>query len=204
MNLWDRYVLPKLIDVAMRGAEVDAMRAEVVPRARGRVLEIGMGSALNLRHYGPEVTHVIGVEPSAALVALARQRIAASAIEVEVLAQSGERLPLPDRSIDSVVFTWTLCSIPDVYSALRETFRVLKPRGEVLFAEHGLAPDRNIQRLQRAVQPLWKSMTGGCHLTRAADRLLEDAGFRVEQLRKGYAPGPKFAAFMYRGFAVRP
>ena len=76
--------------------------------------------------------------------------------------------------------------------------------GEVLFAEHGLAPDRNVQRLQRAVQPLWKSMTGGCHLTRAADRLLEDAGFRVEQLHKGYAPGPKFAAFMYRGFAVRP
>lgn len=204
MNPWDRYVLPKLIDVAMRSEGISALRSEVVPRARGRVLEIGMGSALNLRHYGTEVTSVVGVEPSAELVALAQRRIAGSRIPVEVLAQSGEQLPLPDHSVDSVVFTWTLCSIPNVYSALRETFRVLKPRGEVLFAEHGLAPDRNIQAWQYRIQPFWKTFTGGCHLTRAADRLLDEAGFRVEQVNKRYVEGPKFAAFMYRGVAVRP
>ena len=204
MNPWDRYVLPRLIDVAMRSDGIDAMRAEVVPRARGRVLEIGMGSALNLRHYGGEVTSVIGVEPSAELVLLAQRRIAGSRIPVEVLAQSGEQLPLPDHSVDSVVFTWTLCSIPDVYRALRETFRVLKPRGEVLFAEHGLAPDSSIQQWQRRIQPAWKTLTGGCHLTRATDRLLEDAGFRLQQLQKNYVEGPKVAAFMYRGVAVRP
>ena len=204
MNPWDRYVLPKLIDVAMRSEGISALRSEVVPRARGRVLEIGMGSALNLRHYGTEVTSVVGVEPSAELVALAQRRIAGSRIPVEVLAQSGEQLPLPDHSVDSVVFTWTLCSIPNVYSALRETFRVLKPRGEVLFAEHGLAPDRNIQAWQYRIQPVWKTFTGGCHLTRAADRLLDEAGFRVEQVNKRYVEGPKFAAFMYRGVAVRP
>ena len=204
MNPWDRYVLPKLIDVAMRSEGISALRSEVVPRARGRVLEIGMGSALNLRHYGPAVTAVIGVEPSVELVLLAQRRIAGSAIPIEVLAQSGEQLPLPDHSIDTVVFTWTLCSIPNVYSALRETFRVLKPRGEVLFAEHGEAPDRHIQQWQHRIQPAWKTLTGGCHLTRAPDRLLGDAGFRVEQLTKGYVDGPKFAAFMYRGVAVRP
>lgn len=204
MNPWDRYVLPKLIDVAMKSDFIDQMRGQVVPRAKGRVLEIGMGSALNLRHYGAAVTSVVGVEPSAELVQLAQQRIAGSRIPIEVLAQSGEQLPLPDHSIDSVVFTWTLCSIANVYSALRETFRVLKPRGEVLFAEHGLAPDRDIQQWQYRIQPLWKSLAGGCHLTRATDRLLDDAGFRVEQLTKGYVDGPKVAAFMYRGVAVRP
>lgn len=204
MNPYDRYVLPKLIDTAMRAPAISAIRSRVVPRAYGTVLEVGMGSALNLRYYSDKVTQVIGVEPAAELVDKARARIAEQRVAVDVLLQSGEQLPLDDASVDCAVFTWTLCSIPDVYRALREARRVLKPGGQVLFAEHGLSTERHVQAWQYRVQPLWKCIGGGCHLTRAADRLLADAGFVIDEVAKGYIEGPKVAAFMYEGCAHKP
>ncbi len=204
MNLYDRWVLPKLIDTAMRSPEIAAIRARVIPAAHGRVLEVGMGSGLNLRYYSDKVTEVVGVEPAPELARLALERTHLGHVHVDLRQQSGEQLPLEDASIDSAVFTWTLCSIPDVYSALREAWRVLKPGGLLVFAEHGLAPDRSVQAWQHRVQPLWKCLAGGCHLTRATDRLLLDAGFVIDELTKGYVPGPRIAAFMYEGRAHKP
>ena len=204
MNPYDRYVLPRLIDTAMRMPAIAEIRARVIPQAFGTVLEVGMGSALNLRYYSDRVDTVIGVEPAPELVRLATERASTGHVHVDIRQQSGELLPLPDASVDSAVFTWTLCSIPDVYSALREAFRVLKPGGLLLFAEHGLSSDRQVQAWQFRVQPLWKCLTGGCHLTRATDRLLLDAGFIVDYLEKGYIAGPRIATFMYEGRAHKP
>ena len=204
MNPYDRYVLPRLIDTAMRAPAIAEIRARVIPQAYGTVLEVGMGSALNLRYYSDRVSTVIGVEPALELVKLASKRARTSHVHVDIRAQSGELLPLTDASVDTAVFTWTLCSIPDVYSALRETFRVLKPGGLLLFAEHGLSSDRSVQAWQYRVQPLWKCFTGGCHLTRATDRILLDAGFVLDSLSKGYIAGPRIATFMYEGRAHKP
>jgi ubiquinone/menaquinone biosynthesis C-methylase UbiE len=204
MGWYSRYVLPKLIDVACGQKPMRKLRSRYVPRARGDVLEIGIGSGHNLPHYGADVTSITGLDPAAEITALARDRAAALSVPVRMLQVSGEDIPADDARFDSVVCTWTLCSIPNVYAALREMRRVLKPGGQLYFIEHGRAPEARVVRWQRWIEPLWKPIGGGCHLTRQADELIRDAGFRIAELDCGYQPGPKFAAFMTHGVAERP
>lgn len=203
MGWYGRYLLPKLIDAACAQKPMRTLRERYVPRASGDVLEIGIGSGHNLRHYGAQVTSITGLDPAAELTALASQRAASLGVPVQVLGVSGEEIPADDHRFDSLVCTWTLCSIPDVYAALREMRRVLKPGGRLFFIEHGRAPDLGVQKWQRRLEPLWKTIGGGCHLTRQADQLIRDAGFRITELDSGYQPGPKFAAFMTHGVAER-
>jgi len=201
MNMYDKWLLPRIIDLTMRQKHLARYRAKVVAAARGRVLEIGVGSGLNLRFYVEQVEHVVGLDPSPRLLALARQHAAEVAIPVELLLGSATAIPLADACIDTVVMTWTLCSIPDADAALREMRRVLKADGRLLFVEHGLAPEPSVQRWQRRLTPLWRRVSGGCHLDRKMDALMHSAGFDLTQLQTEYAPGPRPMSFMYHGCA---
>jgi ubiquinone/menaquinone biosynthesis C-methylase UbiE len=203
MGWYERKVLPKLIDKACSQKPLQELRARYVPRASGHVLEIGIGSGLNLAHYGDAVTAVTGLDPAAELTAKARERAQRLGRPVEVMGVSGEEIPAEDARFDTVVCTWTLCSIPNVYAALREMHRVLKPGGRFYFIEHGRAPEPGVQKWQHRLEPLWKKIGGGCHLTRQADALIRDAGFELCELDAGYQPGPRFAAFMTHGVAER-
>lgn len=203
MGIYERWVLPWLIDLAMRNKEVKRYRRKVIPRAAGRVLEIGGGSGLNLPYYERgAVTALCTLDPSAALVRMARRKAARAALPVELLLGSAEALPLSDASVDTVVSTWTLCSIPDVGRALREARRVLKPGGSLLFVEHGRAPDPSVARWQDRIEPLWKPLAGGCHLTRRIDRLIAEAGFELVELENEYLKGPRPVTYTYCGRAV--
>ena len=204
MGLYAKYVLPKLIDTACNQPPMAELRSRYVPQASGNVLEIGIGSGLNLPHYSSAVKTVTGLDPHAELTDLARRRAAEAAPEVDVLGVSGEEIPADDNRFDSIVCTWTLCSIPNVYRALKEMHRVVKPGGRFYFVEHGLAPDESVRRWQRRIEPLWKVIGGGCHLTRKADDLIREAGFELPSTESGYQPGPRWAAFMTHGVATKP
>ena len=202
MGLYAKYIWPLLIDVGMRNKDTSRLRAAWIPHARGDVLEIGIGSGLNLPYYSPEVQRVYGVDPSLELQRMARKRAAAGRLPVEFLAQSAEQpLPLPDASIDSVVVTWALCSIPDVSPALQQMRRVLKPSGRLIFLEHGRAADPRVVAWQDRLTPLWKRFTGGCHLNRKVDELIAAAGFRITELKTCYVPGPRPMTYTYQGCA---
>jgi ubiquinone/menaquinone biosynthesis C-methylase UbiE len=202
MGVYAKYVLPHFIDLSMRNKETARVRADWVPHARGDVLEVGIGSGLNLPFYSAEVRRVYGVEPSAELQKMARKRMASQAAKVEFLSQSAEDdLPLSDMNIDTVVMTWTLCSIPDPLKALRQMKRVLKPNGYLIFIEHGRAPDARVAAWQDQLTPLWKRIGGGCHLNRKIDELLVGAGFTIDELRTAYLPGPRPMTYTYQGFA---
>lgn len=203
MSLYDRYVLAPMIDRMCATREVMDIRREVVPLAEGDVIELGMGSGLNLACYDPDrVRRVVGVDPGENITALARERIAACPFEVELLGLSGESVPADSASFDTAVVTFTFCTIPDVYSALTEVRRLLKPGGKLLFAEHGLAPDARVARWQRRINPIWKVLAGGCHLNRDTRRLIEDGGFRIDEVRADHAmPGPRIATWVTRGVA---
>jgi ubiquinone/menaquinone biosynthesis C-methylase UbiE len=200
MGFYQDQIVPLLINLAMRQRSLADYRRRVVPAAEGRVLEIGVGSGLNLPFYSQRVRQVIGLEPSPKLIALARrtQRAAASAQFIE---GSAEEIPLKDGTIDTVVMTWTLCSIPDASRALGEIRRVLKPGGRLLFAEHGRAPEPNVARWQDRLTPMWKRFAGGCHLNRAVGSLIEAAGFAFDRCETGYMRGPRPLTFMYEGSA---
>lgn len=202
-NPYEKYVLPKLIDAACGQPPMKALRSRYVSQARGDVLEIGIGSGHNLAHYGDEVKSVTGVDPAAELTDKARERAERIDVPVEVLGISGESLDLDNNAFDTVVCTWTLCSIPNPYRAVDEMRRVLKPGGQMIFVEHGLSDDANIAKWQRRVEPLWKIIGGGCHLTRRADELLSDGGFVITSKESGYEKGPKIAAFMVHGLAQK-
>jgi len=202
VGLYANYVLPRLINIAMQNREMALLRAAWIPKARGEVLEVGIGSGLNLPFYSPEVTRVFGVEPSAALQQMARKRAIETPLKVEFLAQSAEEfLPLDAGSIDTVVLTWTLCSIPNAAQALDQAKRVLKPDGRMIFLEHGRAPDRGVAVWQDRITPIWRRIGGGCHLNRCIDSLIAEAGFRITELRKGYLPGPRPMTYTYEGVA---
>jgi ubiquinone/menaquinone biosynthesis C-methylase UbiE len=204
MGVYAKYVLPWVIDLAMRNKDAEQLRADWVPHARGDVLEVGIGSGLNLPFYSSEVQRLYGVEPSAELQRMAGTRAASAATKVEFFAQSAEEpLPLPDGSIDTVVTTWTLCSIADPSSALRQMKRVLKPSGLLIFIEHGRAPDPRVSSWQDRLTPWWKRITGGCHLNRAIDALFVEAGFEIDDLKTTYVRGPRPMAYTYQGFAHR-
>jgi ubiquinone/menaquinone biosynthesis C-methylase UbiE len=203
VSFYERWVLPRLIDLAMRNKEVKRYRGKVIPRAAGRVLEIGGGSGLNLPYYKRgAVTALCTLDPSAALVRMAKRKLGQAGIPAELVLGSAEDLPLADASVDTVVSTWTLCSIPDIGRALREARRVLKPGGSLLFVEHGRAPDAGVARWQDRLEPLWKPLAGGCHLTRRIDRLIAQAGFEIVEMENEYLKGPRPVTYTYCGRAV--
>jgi ubiquinone/menaquinone biosynthesis C-methylase UbiE len=202
VSFYGRVVLPRLIDLVMRNKADAAERAKLVPLASGTVLEVGIGSALNVPHYPREVRALLGVDPSLELWHLGRRRLGTPPFPIAYLAGSAERLPVADESIDTVVSTWTLCSIPDVRPALREMRRVIKPGGRFIFIEHGRAPDAPVRAWQDRLTPFWARVAGGCQLNRPIDRLIEEAGFSPLTLDRGYASGPKPMAYLYKGVAL--
>lgn len=202
MNLYDRHVLPHLIDFACGMGAVMKTRAQIVPQAEGRVLEIGIGSGLNLSFYDPaKVSVIVGVDPSAAMQKLAQQRAAQISIPVEMIALELGQIQAADASFDSIVCTFTLCTIPDAMAALQEMRRVLKPGGKLLFSEHGLAPDLPVVRWQHRLTPLWKPFSGGCHLNRDIPALIRAGGFSIGQLDSSYLKGPRPMTWVSRGWA---
>ena len=202
MNLYDQHVLPHLIDFACGMGAVMKARSQLVPQARGRVLEIGIGSGLNLSFYDPQrVEVVVGVDPSAEMQALARERAARCQVPVEMIALELGQIQAADASFDDIVCTFTLCTIPDAIAALREMRRVLKPGGRLLFCEHGLAPDLPVVRWQKRLTPLWKPLAGGCHLDRDIPALIGAGGFHIRELSTGYLKGPRPMTHVYRGWA---
>jgi ubiquinone/menaquinone biosynthesis C-methylase UbiE len=201
MGLYDRYVFPHLIDLACGLPMVQARRKQLIAQARGRVLEVGMGTGRNLPFYDrSRVTQLVGVDPALQMHRLARQRSRAAGIAVELMGLSAEQLPSPDASFDTVVCTYTLCSIPDAAQALREMRRVLVPGGKLLFCEHGRAPDEGVRRWQERLQPLWGPLAGGCQLGRDIPGLLDAAGF-VAITQAAYLAGPRPMTFHYWGEA---
>jgi len=201
MGFYQNRILPILINLAMRQRNLAAYRHRVVPAAEGRVLEIGIGSGLNLPFYSRKVEFVIGLDPSPKLLSMARRAGRPASGMVEFIEGSAEAIPLEGRSIDTVVTTWTLCSIPDAQCSLREMYRVLKLGGRLVFVEHGRSPDPRVRRWQDRLTPAWKRIGGGCHLNRAIGTLIEGAGFQFERIETGYMRGPKPMSFMYEGSA---
>jgi ubiquinone/menaquinone biosynthesis C-methylase UbiE len=203
MGFYSRHILPHVVHLACSTRSAMRQREEIVPRAHGRVLEIGFGSGLNLPFYdAARVSKVWGLDPAAEMHAKATDAVAAAPFEVELVEAPADSIPLEDASVDTVLSTYTLCTIPDTAAALAEVRRVLKPGGELLFCEHGLAPDRWMQRQQDFLNPLWRRVGGGCNLNRRIPDLLEAGGFRLRELDARYIPGWGPAAFNYRGSAV--
>jgi SAM-dependent methyltransferase len=203
-SFYERRVLPYIINLAMNGAALKEERARCLHDVKGVVLEIGFGTGLNLPHYPAAVSKVVGVDPSESSARLARRRIAASAFAVETIGLSAEKLPVADGSFESIVSTFSLCTIPDVSRALLEVRRALAPAGRFYFVEHGLSDDPAVERWQHRLNPMNRRVLGGCNLNRPIAALIEQAGFEIERLEKGYMrDAPKFAGFLYRGTARR-
>jgi ubiquinone/menaquinone biosynthesis C-methylase UbiE len=203
LGLYERHILPHVIDRACGSGQTSKQRAKVVPEARGRVLEIGAGSGLNLPFYDPQrVERLWALEPSEGMRHKAEPRLRESALDVEWIGASGEGIPMDDATMDTVVVTFTLCTIPDPGRALAEMRRVLKPTGALLFAEHGAAPDEAVRKWQRWLNPFWRRVGGGCHLDRDIPALIEGHGFAIERIEAGYQPKtPRFAGFNFVGAA---
>jgi ubiquinone/menaquinone biosynthesis C-methylase UbiE len=200
---YERAILAPVLDFACGLPMVSRQRRLVVPLAQGRVLEVGIGTGLNMRWYDKtRVTHITGLDPALQLHALARERIAEAGLEVDLVGMSAEAIPLPDASFDTVLITYTLCTIADPLAALREMRRVMAPGGRLLFCEHGRAPDESVRRWQERLQPLWGKLAGGCQLGRDIPALLLQAGFRLRDLNTRYLPGPRPLTFNYWGEAL--
>jgi ubiquinone/menaquinone biosynthesis C-methylase UbiE len=205
MSLYDRYVLPRLVHLACGLKSIMRQREKVVPLARGRVLEIGIGSGRNLPFYDPAVvSELLGLDPSPEMIALARKAARAVPLGIELLIAPADAIPLADESVDTVLVTYALCTIADLAPALREMGRVLRPGGKLVFCEHGAAPDAGVRRWQDAVTPVWKRVAGGCHLNRDIPGLLQQGGFAIESMDTMYLPGWRPATFNYWGVAARP
>jgi len=202
MGLYERYILPPLLNYAMQQKPITYQRKKVVPLAEGRVLEIGIGSGLNLAHYEPgKVEKVWGLDPSAELRVMAEKNAAEVPFEVEFIGLEAEEIPLDDKSMDTVLVTYTLCTIPEVVRALKGMRRVLKPGGKLVFSEHGRAPDESVRKWQNRLNPIWNKIGGGCHLNRAIPDLISQGGFKVDKVDTMYLPGPRPMTFNYWGTA---
>ena len=199
MGFYQDHIVPHLVNLSMRNRRLTPYRERTISLAEGRVLEVGVGSGVNFPYYSYRTNEVIGIDPQWKLLKMSSHNTAS--VPSRLIEGSAESIPLDDATVDTVVTTWTLCSIPDVAAALREMRRVLRPGGRFLFVEHGLASDERVRRWQRRLTPLWKRIAGGCHLDRPVSVLVQAAGFEISQMDTGYMPGPKPMTFMYQGFA---
>ena len=203
MGFYNDVILPRLCHLVMQNRRLVPYRRRVIAAAEGRVMEIGIGSGLNLPFYGPQVREIVGVEPARQLVAMARLVAQRMPIPVSFIEESAEAISLEDNTVDTVITTWTLCSVSRPDRALAEVRRVLKPSGRLLFVEHGLAPDVAVRKWQNWLTPAWTRVSGGCHLNRPIRNMVEAAGFRFDRLETAYMPGPKPWSFLYEGGAIR-
>lgn len=201
MQFYRTHLLPRITHLAMRQELLRPYRQRVVADARGHVMEIGIGSGLNLPLYPAGVERVTGVDPSPALLRLAEQASHRTGAEAELIEGTAEDLPIEDATVDCAIASWTLCSVADPHRTLAELRRVLRPNGFFAFVEHGLAPEPHIRRWQRWLTPVWCRCAGNCHLDRPTAALIEASGFRFDRLETGYARGPKPMVFMYEGIA---
>ena len=204
MGLYGKYVLPRVVHLACSARPNMRQREKLVPLASGRVLEVGMGSGLNLPFYDARrVTKVWGLEPSPEMSKMASAAVEAVAFDVEFVSAGGEQIPLDSESFDTVLMTFTLCTIPDAERAMREIARVLKRGGQLLFCEHGAAPDAGVRRWQNRIDPLWRRLAGGCHLNRDIPGLIRRGGFEITRMDTMYIPGWRPASFNYWGAAAK-
>ncbi len=202
MGFYQEWIVPALIDLSMRNKRLRPYRERVAGAAEGRVLDVGVGSGLNLPFYARNTQEIFGLDPSPRLLTRAQTNAQHFHNPVHLIEGSAEHIPLADRSLDTIVMTWTGCSIPEVCTALEEMRRVLKIGGRLLFVEHGRAPEASVARWQDRLDPFWHRLSGGCHLNRKIDDLLSDAGFRIDRLETGYIPGPRLMTFLYEGAAT--
>lgn len=202
-GFYNRHILPRLVNIACGTGAIRDQRALIVPLAKGVVVEIGIGSGHNLPFYRAEnVKHLIGVDPGTEMTALARQRLDQSPLEVELINVSAEDMPIDDNSADTIVLTYSACTIPSAEKALAEMRRILKPDGALLFCEHGRSPDKNVAIWQDMINPYWKKLAGGCNVNRDIPGLITAAGFDIKTLDSGYlVPFPRFASYHFRGQA---
>lgn len=205
MGLYDRYILPRFLNCACGSKPINYQRQKVVPLAKGKVLDIGIGSGLNIPFYNSDkIDKVIGIDPSHELIELAKELANDSKASIELVIGSAESIPYPDNFFDTVLVTYTMCTIPNVAIANKEMWRVLKDDGRLIFCEHGLAPDKKISKWQNRIDPFWGKIAGGCHLNRDIQKLITDAGFSFESLDKMYIPStPKFAGYNYWGIGKK-
>ena len=205
MGLYDKYILPKFLNCACGSKPINYQRQKVVPLVKGKVLDIGIGSGLNIPFYNSDkIDKVIGIDPSHELIELAKELANDSKASIELVIGSAESIPYPDNFFDTVLVTYTMCTIPNVAIANKEMWRVLKDDGRLIFCEHGLAPDKKISKWQNRIDPVWGKIAGGCHLNRDIQKLITDAGFSFESLDKMYIPStPKFAGYNYWGIGKK-
>ena len=201
MSLYNKYILPKFLNCACGSKPINYQRQKVVPLAKGKVLDVGIGSGLNIPFYNSDkIDQVIGIDPSHELIELAKELANDSKASIDLVIGSAESIPYPDNFFDTVLVTYTMCTIPNVAIANKEMWRVLKDDGRLIFCEHGLAPDKKISKWQNRIDPFWGKIAGGCHLNRDIQKLITDAGFSFESLDKMYIPStPKFAGYNYWG-----
>lgn len=206
MSFYEDRILPHIIDRACSMGQVMKLRSQVVPHAKGVVLEVGMGSAINMEFYNANnVDMVYGLEPSEGMRRKALPNLAKTPLKVEWLDLPGEKIPLDENSVDTVLLTFTLCTIPDWNAALQQMRRVLKPGGELLFLEHGESPHDDTRKWQNRITPGWKKLAGGCHLNRHIADLIRHAGFEIQELENLYiSKAPKIAGYIYKGRAINP
>jgi ubiquinone/menaquinone biosynthesis C-methylase UbiE len=202
MGLYRDQLLPRFTNKVMDRRDLAPIRSRVCEGLTGEVLEIGFGSGLNVPFYPPAITRVRAVDPATAGRKLASGRVAASKVPVEYLGLDGEDLPVGSGSVDHVLSTWTLCSIPDLPRALSEIRRVLRPGGTLRFAEHGRSPDENVARWQDRLTPLQRRCAGGCHLNRPIGRFIEGSGLKLASMDTYYLEGPKVVGYTFEGTAV--
>ena len=202
--LWSRFIQPRLISFACATKPFMIQRTKIVPLAKGMVLEIGIGSGLNIPLYDENyVKKVVGVDPSEDMQSLAKKRINESPIDIQFIVADAAKIPLDDQSIDTIVCTYTLCTVSNPEGVLKEMKRILRPGGKFLFSEHGHAPDESVNKFQHKLEPLWKFLVDGCHLTRSIPELLSENGMKLDKIETMYLPStPRFVGFNYWGSAV--
>ena len=202
MNIYERKILPHLVDTFCSSGPTSKQRQKIIPRAKGNILEVGIGTGLNISFYDPKkVNKIWGLEPSRDMQILARKAINKTEFNVNFLTMPCEELDMEDNSFDTIVFTYVLCTIPNLKQALTNIHRVLKPNGMILFSEHGIAPDKCVQTMQTFINPIWKKIAGGCNLNRNIPKILESSGFEVYENNQMYIPGYKFSSYNFWGEA---